>query len=155
MLVSAAGSLLAVALAASSASSASPATSSVAPADAPLLDLSTIYVEQGGSLVLSPEVKALAGHAVRVRGFMVDLEEPPRGEFFLARAPVQGDESGGGTADVPVNAILVRVPGLEQAELPWRPGLLEVQGQLEVGRVEDAGGRASTLRLVLAEAPRR
>lgn len=148
MLAFLAGPVLVAALAASSVPSVpSPPTAS----EAPLLDLATLYVNRGGRLELSPAVRALAGHTVRVRGFMIELEEPARGAFYVARTPITGDESGGGTGDVPVNSILVRVPGFEGAEVPWRPGLFELRGQLEVGRVEDADGRASLVRLVLAE----
>ncbi len=115
------------------------------------LDLRALYVQREGKLILSPAVEALRGQRVRVRGFMVQLEEPLRGAFYLATHPVEQDESGGGTGDVPVDSILVRVPGLADREIPWRTHPVELEGTLEVGREEAADGRVSTVRVILAE----
>lgn len=135
-------------LAGAAAAEPAPRAGEVRPAP---LDLRALYVEQGGKLVIAPEVLALQGRAVRVRGFMVQMEEAPRGCFYLATHPVEQDESGGGTGDVPVDSVLVRVPELADQELPWRPGPVEVMGTLEVGREEEADGRVSSLRVILAE----
>jgi hypothetical protein len=119
-------------------------------ADVQPLDLGKLYVVRDGGLAVAPEVEALRGRAVRVRGFMVQMEEAPRGEFYLATHPVEQDESGAGTGDLPVGAVLVRVPGLAQP-VPWRPHPVEVVGTLEVGREEEADGRVTWLRVVMAE----
>jgi hypothetical protein len=123
----------------------------VAPAPVHPLELRQLHVQREGRLALAPAVEALRGQRVRVRGFMVQLEEPLRGEFYLAPRPVEQDESGGGTADVPVDAVLVRVPGLAEREIPWRGNPVEVEGTLEVGREESPDGRVSWVRVILAE----
>jgi hypothetical protein len=129
---------------------AADATPRAAPAEVHPLDLRALYVEEGGRLALAPAVTALSGQRVRVQGFMVQMEESPRGEFYLATHPVEQDESGGGTADIPAASVLVRVPELAAEQIPWRPNAVEVVGTLEVGREEDAEGRVSTLRVILA-----
>lgn len=113
------------------------------------LDLHALYAQRSGGLALSPAVEALRGHQVRVRGYMIQMEEAIHGQFYLAARPVVQDESGGGTADVPVDALLVRVPALADQPIPWRAQPVEVVGTLEVGRVEDADGRVSTVRVIL------
>jgi hypothetical protein len=100
-----------------------------------------------GKLV-APDVEALAGRRVRVVGHMVNMEEPPRAAFYLAPRPVEQDESGGGTGDLPPRAVRVEVRGFE-GEVPWIAGPLEVEGRLELGRAEDDGGRVSWIRVVV------
>jgi hypothetical protein len=138
--------LAALSLALASAAAADPA----APAEAARpLDLRALYVARGGALVIAPAVEALNGKAVRVRGFMVQIEEAPTGCFYLATHPVEQDESGGGTGDLPVDSLLVRVPELADQVIPWRASPVEVVGRLEVGREEEADGRVSAIRLIL------
>lgn len=119
------------------------------------LDLRALYVERGGTLALAPAIEALRGKHVRVRGFMVQLEEPLRGAFYVAAHPVEQDESGGGTGDLPVASLLVKVPALAGAEVPWRPNPVEVVGTLQIGREEELDGRVSALRVVLVDPPAR
>lgn len=116
-----------------------------------LLELQALYVERGGSLVFSPRLEELRGKLVRVRGYMVQMEDGPRGAFYLATRPVEQDESGAGTGDIPVNSLLVKVTGAAAEEIPWRPVPVEVVGTLEVGREEDGDGRVSSVRLILAD----
>lgn len=116
-----------------------------------VLELQALYVQRGGSLVFSPELEKLRGERVRVRGYMVRMEDGPRGAFYLATRPIEQDESGAGTGDIPVHSLLVKVPGAAAAEIPWRPVLVEVVGTLEVGREEDDDGRVSSVRVILAE----
>lgn len=140
--------LAALPLALASAAVADPAPQGEA---ATPLDLRALYVARGGKLAIAPEVEALNGKAVRVRGFMVQMEEAPRGYFYLATHPVEQDESGGGTGDLPVQSLLVRVPELAGQEIPWRARPVEVVGTLQVGREEEADGRVSSIRVILAE----
>lgn len=118
------------------------------------LELQALYVEREGSLVFSPRLEELRGRHVRVRGYMVRMEDGPRGAFYLATRPVEQDESGAGTGDIPVDSLLVKVPGVAD-EIPWRPVPVEVVGTLEVGREEDEEGRVSSVRVILADAPAR
>jgi hypothetical protein len=79
---------------------------------------------------------------------MVRMELPPRAAFYLAARPVEADESGGGTADLPLDAVRVEVPWFA-GEIPWLSGPLEVIGRLELGRREDDDGRVSWIRVVV------
>jgi hypothetical protein len=115
------------------------------------LDLRALFVERGSKLVLSPAVEALRGKTVRVRGYMIQMEDPPKGAFYLSPRPVEQDESGGGTGDIPPSSVLVKVPGVSGQEIPWRPAPVEVVGTLEVGREEDAEGRVTSVRVVMSD----
>jgi hypothetical protein len=97
---------------------------------------------------IAPEVTALAGKRVRLVGHMVRMELPPRSAFYLAPRPLEADESGGGTSDLPPAAVRIEVPWIE-GEVPRVDGPIEVTGTLQVGRVEDREGRVSWLRIVL------
>jgi hypothetical protein len=99
-------------------------------------------------------VLALRGRRVRVVGFMAQMEDAPRGLFYLTRRPVQADESGAGTADLPPQVVRVEVPARAGEEIAWVPELVEAVGALEVGRAEDPEGRVSWVRVVL-DAPAR
>jgi hypothetical protein len=114
------------------------------------LDLRALYVQRGGALVFSPALEALRGARVRVRGYMIQMEDGPRGAFYLATRPIEQDESGAGTGDIPVHSVRVEVPEAS-SEIPWRPALVEVVGTLEIGRAEDEDGRVSSVRVILAD----
>jgi hypothetical protein len=101
-----------------------------------------------GPGALPPDVEALAGRTVRLVGHMVHMELAPQGAFYLAARPVEADESGGGTGDLPLDAVRVEVawfPG----EVPWVAGPVEVIGRLDLGRREDPEGRVSWIRVVV------
>jgi hypothetical protein len=115
------------------------------------LALRELFVTEHGRTRLSPRVEGLTGQRVRVTGYMVQMEDPPEGAFYLAGHPVFQDESGGGTGDIPPESLRVRVREVEGAQVPFTPKLVEVVGTLEVGREEDAEGRVSLVRLVLEE----
>ena len=115
------------------------------------LDLRELFVTAQGRTRLSPRTEALAGQRVRIRGYMVQMEDPPEGAFYVAERPVFQDESGGGTGDIPPASVRVRVREAEGAQVPWTPRPIEVVGILETGREEDAEGRVSFVRLVLEE----
>jgi hypothetical protein len=100
---------------------------------------------------IAPETLSLGGRKVRMVGHMVRMELPPRAAFYLAARPVEADESGGGTADLPPSVVRVEVPWIA-GEVPWIDGPLEVIGRLELGRAEDDEGRVSWIRIVM-EAP--
>jgi hypothetical protein len=100
-------------------------------------------------LAPSAKARALDGKRVRVIGFMAEMEEPIRGAFYLVARPTRLDESGGGTGDLPLDSILVAVPGSEAKLIPHVEGALEGTGVLEVGNRADAQGRVSNFRLRL------
>jgi hypothetical protein len=97
----------------------------------------------------SQRVLQLAGKRVRVDGFMAHMERGPSGAFWLCRKPLELDEGGAGTGDLPVESILVVLtPPGEQEVQPLR-GPLRVEGRLEVGRKEAPDGTISLFRIVL------
>lgn len=103
----------------------------------------------GPRLVPSPRLAALVGHRIRLVGFMAELEEPSRGAFYLTARPVRCDEGGGGTGDLPPDAVLVMVRSASDQEIPFYPGAIEVAGVLAIGATADDEGRPSTFRITL------
>jgi hypothetical protein len=108
-----------------------------------------LFVASARELRPSPRLQALAGHRVRLTGFMVKMEDPPRGAFYLAPRPVDCDESGAGTGDLPPEVVRVVVRSSPEEVLPWVPRPLEVTGVLELGPQPDGAGRVSAIRIVL------
>jgi hypothetical protein len=121
-----------------------------APAEGlPSLPIDGLAVAGPAGLEPSPRACALDGRRVRLVGHMALLEEAPGGVFYLAATPVLGDEGGGGTADLPPDAVRVQVRSAAGAPVRWVPGLIEVTGRLEVGPRADAEGRVAWFHLVL------
>ena len=108
------------------------------------------FFETGtGELKPSSKLVALTGKHVRLIGFMSQMEDPPVGAFYLCPRPIFADESGGGTADLPPESVLVIAPSSHGKKISFMPGRLETVGVLEVGRREETDGRVSFVRLVL------
>jgi hypothetical protein len=125
-----------------------------APNELPRLDLARLYVANGTGIRVAPEVEALAGHRVRVVGYLAKMEDyVPHGAVYLTRLPVEAEEGGGGTGDLPPGALRVEVPRLAGEEIEFVPGAVEVIGTLQVGRAEDEEGRVSWLRVVVDDPP--
>jgi hypothetical protein len=103
------------------------------------------------SAVLTPSARVLSLHGRRVRllGFMARMEAPPRGGFYLCRTPVSADESGAGTADLPVDSVFVVMRSARGREVPYRRGVLEVTGVLQVGTHADDDGRVTGFQVLL------
>jgi hypothetical protein len=106
-------------------------------------------LEPGPTLAPSPKLAALAGRRVRLVGFMAELEDPPRGAFYLTARPVRCDEGGGGTGDLPPDAVLVIVRSASDQEIPFYPGAIEVAGVLGLGPAAHEEGRPSFFRITL------
>jgi hypothetical protein len=106
---------------------------------------------ESGPAGLGPSVKARAhaGRRVRLVGFMAHMEEPQVGAFWLAPHPVECDEGGGGTGDLPPEAVRVVVRSRPAEAVEHLEGPIAVTGVLEVGNQPDAGGRVSAFRLLL------
>jgi hypothetical protein len=102
---------------------------------------------------LSARVRALDGQRIRLVGYMAQLEEPPNGAFYLVPRPLFCDEGGGGTADLPLDAVRVLVRSSPDVPIRFIPGPLEVTGVLRVGNRPDGEGRVSALELVLDTLP--
>jgi hypothetical protein len=97
----------------------------------------------------SDRLLALDGQRVRIHGFMAGMEEGPSGAFYLTSRPVNCDEGGAGTGDLPPDAVLVVVPWAAGAEIPFLPGQLEVAGTLHLGVATRQDGSPSRIRIVL------
>jgi len=100
---------------------------------------------------LKPSAKALSlnGQRVHLVGFMAQMELPPTGAFYLVSRPIKEDESGAGTADLPLDSVLVIVPFKQGKVIEYVPGALEGTGIFEVGNRSDEEGRISNFRLRL------
>src|SRR5262245_52633987 len=97
----------------------------------------------------SARLLSLEGKRVRMVGYMAQMEAPPKGGFFFCARAVVADEAGGGTADLPPDAVLVLVSTAAGKELELVRGPLEVTGVLELGSREDEDGRVSRIRIIL------
>jgi len=107
------------------------------------------FVPSPRGLQPSPRFLGLEGKRVRLTGYMAQMEAPPAGGFFLCAVPVFATEAGGGTADLPPDAVLVLVPKADKRPLKQVLGPLEVIGTLEIGSRADAEGRVSRIRIRL------
>ena len=106
-------------------------------------------LDPGPKLQPSAKANSLHGKRVRVVGFMAEMEEPMQGAFYLVPRPIKLDESGAGTGDLPLESVLIAVPGTEGKVIPHAEGALEGIGVLEVGNRADDQGRVSNFRLRL------
>jgi len=97
----------------------------------------------------SARLLELEGKRIKMVGFMAQMEVPPKGGFYLCAHPVFSGESGGGTADLPPDAVFVVVPSAAGKALELVRGPLEVTGVLEIGSRVDADGFVSRIRIVL------
>jgi hypothetical protein len=105
--------------------------------------------EKQGDLRPSDRIQQLAGKRVRVEGFMARMEQPPSGAFWLCRTPLDIDEGGAGTGDLPIESILVVLTPASERQIPPLRGPLRVEGKLEVGRKQAPDGTLSLFRIVL------
>jgi hypothetical protein len=113
------------------------------------LDFHEFFEPSHARLEPTAKLLGLNGKRVRLSGFMVKMELPSKGAFYLAATPIFCDEAGGGTADLPPETVRVTVRSAGGAEVPFMPGPLEVSGVLEVGNQTDEDGRVSAVRLTL------
>jgi hypothetical protein len=115
------------------------------------LDFAELYVFGPRAPEVTPRALGLNGKRVTMVGFMVALERPVTGGFFVSPYPAGADESGAGRGDLPPTSVLV-LPSLAAGqEVAFVPGALEITGILEVGnQVHD--GEPSTIRLRVDDA---
>lgn len=121
-------------------------SSSTAPT--PVLRFQDLLENGKRSLVPTKTLTNANGKRVRIVGHMAQMEIPPADGFILVPRPVHCDEAGGGTADLPPDAIHVVIPK-GAAAMPFVPGAIEVEGRIELGRKEHADHRVSQIRLIL------
>lgn len=118
-------------------------------ADPAALAFSEFFRPASTRLQPSDKLIALDGQRVRIVGFMAQMEDGPSGAFYLAARPVNCDEGGAGTGDLPPDAVLVVVPWSAGAEIRFLPGPLEVVGTLHLGGATRQDGAPARLRIVL------
>lgn len=98
----------------------------------------------------TPELLALVGKRVKLVGFMVALERPVQGGFYLSSYPANSDESGAGRGGLPPTSVLVLVRAARGRYIDYVSGALELTGVLEVGNLELAG-ESSSIRLLVED----
>jgi hypothetical protein len=94
----------------------------------------------------------LDGKRVRLVGYMVQQEQPGTGAFVLSPLPLTLGSADEGLADeMPPTALLVQLPESARFSPAHMPGLIQVTGRLQVGRVESAAipGRVFPARVEL------
>ena len=116
------------------------------------LAFSEFFLPSAQELVASPKLLSLAGKRARIIGFMAQMEEPPHGAFYLVPRPVYCDESGGGTADLPPEAVRVIVRSAAHSPIAYTPRRVEVTGVLEIVYKIEPDGQSSMIRLILDRA---
>lgn len=128
-----------------------------APDAAQALKFGDFYRTPVGDRGLEPTdtLKAADGKQVRLVGWMVAQEDPPLGYFLLTPRPVRMSEHADGDADdLPLNTVLVLLPARWADQgVPHQGGLVELVGQLHVGRSVERDGRVSWVQLQLQERP--
>jgi hypothetical protein len=109
---------------------------------------------QATSSGIAPTTKLLAanGKRVRVVGFMAQMEQPLSDGFYLTRHPLSCDEGGGGTGDLPPDAIRIQVVAARSVGVPFIPGPIEIIGVLQLGAKEHPDGGVSHVRILLRDA---
>lgn len=117
--------------------------------EAPRLAFGDFFETPSQELKPSARLQELAGQRVKLVGFMAKMEVAPKGAFYLTPRPVSCDEEGGGTADLPPEAVYVVVRSAAGQEIPHSPRALEVTGRLEVGYHVGPDDRVTHIRLLL------
>ncbi len=129
---------------------AGPALAQPAPGDAPPdLKFSSFFRQPVGprGLEVSETLRAADGQRVRLVGYMVAQETPTPGRFLLTPRPVHLSED---ADDLPPNVVTVLLDESQRGRVvAHQPGLVALVGRLQLGRQDDAPGRASWVRLVL------
>jgi len=117
--------------------------------EATTIEFREFFEEDAGELRPSAKLLGLNGRRVRLVGFMAQMEQPPDGAFYICPRPVYADESGGGTADLPVGSVRVIARSAKGKKIPFIARAIEVTGILEIGNRAEDDGTVSALRLVL------
>lgn len=102
---------------------------------------------------LEPAAELLAadGQRVRLFGYMVLSDSPLAGSFMVAALPVTLAEQADGQADdLPPAVVTVHLPPADaRRPMPYVPGVLLLEGWLDVGPQDEPDGRRSLVRLTL------
>src|SRR5215510_8382327 len=117
--------------------------------EAAYIEFREFFEADASELKPSAKLLGLNGRRARLVGFMAQMEQPPSGAFYLCPIPVYADESGGGTADLPVGSVRVIVRSAKGKKIPFIARPIEVTGILEVGAKAEEDGTVSSVRLIL------
>ncbi len=118
------------------------------PAPVPLA-FTEFFIPPPAPLQLSDKMQTLSGKRVKLQGYMVKMENPMAGSFYLTQHPTFCDEEGAGTADLPPACVRVIVRGAKDRPLGFVGRPLIVTGILQVGAQTEADGQVSHFRLIL------
>lgn len=113
------------------------------------LAFTEFFVPPPAPLELSSKMQTLNGKRVKLQGYMVKMENPMAGAFYLTQHPTFCDEEGAGTADLPPACVRVIVRGAKNRTLGFVGRPLIVTGLLQVGAQTEADGQVSHFRLIL------
>ena len=103
-------------------------------------------------LLLNEKMLQAQGRQVRLTGYMVQQEKVVAGQFLLAQRPVLMSQHADGEADdlPPANVLVEFAPEQKDSLVAYTRGLIDIVGELDVGRKEDTDGRVSWVRLRLS-----
>jgi hypothetical protein len=92
------------------------------------------------------------GRQVRLTGYMVQQEKVAPGQFLLAQRPILMSQHADGEADdlPPVTVLVELSPEQQDSFVAYTRGVIDVVGELDVGRKEGSDGRVSWVRLRLS-----
>jgi hypothetical protein len=108
----------------------------------------------GRGLEFSERASKLAGHKVRLSGYMVRQYEPLPGHFLLAPLPLSVNEHEYGFCDdLPASVVHVLIHENSATPVPFQSGRQTLIGTFEIGNRTEADGRVSSVRLVLDATP--
>jgi hypothetical protein len=103
-------------------------------------------------LVINERMRQAQGRQVRLTGYMVQQEKIAPGQFLLAQRPVLMSQHADGEADdLPPATVLVELsPEQQDSFVAYTRGVIDIVGELDVGRKEGSDGRVSWVRLRLS-----
>jgi len=117
--------------------------------EATTIEFSEFFEADTSELKPSAKLLSLNGRRARLVGFMAQMERPPAVAFYLCPRPVYADESGGGTAELPIGSVRVTVRSAKGKMVQYIARSIEVTGILEVGQRAEEDGTVSAIRLIL------
>jgi len=100
-------------------------------------------------LEMTDALRSAHGKERKIVGYMVQQERPHLGRFLLSPRPVQMSEHADGEADDLPAALVTVYLDASQSDwaVPYTKGLISLTGTIEVGRLEEADGRVSWVRM--------
>ena len=103
-------------------------------------------------LILKERMLQAQGRQVRLTGYMVQQEKVAPGQFLLAQRPILMSQHADGEADdlPPVTVLVELSPEQQDSCVAYTRGVIDVVGELDVGRKEGSDGRVSWVRLRLS-----